>query len=180
MKRATDNLISDHQLIEEAMDVMEQITMSENPEPEHLETIVTFIREFADVCHHAKEEGLLFPKLVEKGMPSRQGPIGVMLMEHDKGRGYVKAMAENVTLYKNGNKDALQDVYLNMKGYISLLRDHIQKENNILFRMTDNYLDEEEQKELIDQFSHSEASSDGYQKKQQFIASLKEITAVYQ
>ena len=36
-----------------------------------------------------------------------------------------------------------------MRGYIVLLRNHIAKENNVLFRMADNVLSEEEQQELF-------------------------------
>lgn len=180
MKRATENLINDHLLIEEMMDVMEQITARENPEAMHLELIVDFIREFADGCHHAKEEGLLFPKLIEKGMPGKQGPIGVMLMEHEKGRSYVKGMAEGIESYKSGNKASLQDVYQNMNGYITLLRDHIQKENNILFRMADNFLTEEEHLELLSQFDQSEGCSPGFEKKQHFISRIKELAIIPQ
>ena len=127
MKKATDNLIDDHTIIQEVMNIMERITSAKEPDVEHLEFIVTFIREFADGCHHAKEEGLLFPKLVAKGIPKDHGPIGMMLMEHEEGRNFVKGMADNLELYKSGNKEALKAVYRNMTGYVNLLRDHIAK-----------------------------------------------------
>lgn len=178
MRKATDNLIDDHLLIGEVMDVMEQITTMENPDVEHLEYILTFIREFADGCHHAKEEDLLFPRLIEKGMPGKQGPIGVMLMEHVQGRSYVKGMADNIVLYKAGEKDALKNIYLNMNGYVGLLRDHINKETNILFRMADNFLTGEEQTQLLRLFDQSEALSPGYKRKQEFLERIKEFTTV--
>ena len=180
MKLATDNLIDDHVLIVEVMDFMDYITTIDNPDVEHLEFIVSFIREFADGHHHAKEEGLLFPKLVEKGMPKEQGPIGVMLSEHDKGRAYVKGMAENISLYKSGKNEALKAVYLNMKGYTSLLRDHIHKENNILFKMADNFLSGEEQNQLLEKFNQEETANNVQSKKEHFISRIKEFTAVYQ
>lgn len=178
--KATENLIEDHALILEALDVMEQITTTDNPDIEHLDYMINFIRNFADGCHHGKEEKLLFPKLVEKGMPEKQGPIGVMLMEHDKGRAYVKSLAENIQLYKEGDKEALQDAYRDLKGYASLLRDHISKENNILFRMADNFLTAEEQSQLLSQFCSSESFCSGPDKKQQFLDRFKEFAAVYQ
>ncbi len=142
--------------------------------------MISFIKEFPDGCHHGKEERLLFPKLIEKGMPDRQGPIGVMLMEHDQGRGYVKSLAENIRLYKEGDKEALQAAYGDMKGYITLLREHIHKENNILFRMADNFLTAEEQSQLLSQFCTSESFCTGLVKKQQFLDRFKEFAAVYQ
>lgn len=180
MKKATENLIEDHDLIIKALNVMEQISSNDSPDIIHLDFIISFIKEFADGCHHGKEEKLLFPKLIEKGMPEKQGPIGVMLMEHDQGRSYVKSMAENINLYKNGDKKALQAAYRDMKAYISLLIDHISKENNILFRMADNFLTAEEHSQLLNQFCTSESFCTGPDKKQYFLEKFKEFSVAYQ
>jgi len=41
-----------------------------------LESIVAFLRTFADRCHHGKEETFLFPALIRRGVPSHGCPIG--------------------------------------------------------------------------------------------------------
>jgi hemerythrin-like domain-containing protein len=179
VKKATDNLIDDHTVIQEVMDIMERITAVKDPNIEHLEFIVTFIREFADGCHHAKEEGLLFPKLVDKGIPKDHGPIGMMLMEHEEGRNFVRGMAENIPSYKAGNKEALKVVYLNMIGYVNLLRDHIAKENNVLFRMADQVLTNQEQTLLLDQFGMAESVNLGQDKIDNYLVHVKELKAIY-
>jgi hemerythrin-like domain-containing protein len=179
MKRATEDLINNHTIIQKVMDVMERITKVKDPDSEHLEFIVSFIREYADGFHHAKEEGLLFPKLVEKGIPNEFGPVGMMLREHDEGRKYVKGMADNISLYKSGKRDALQDVYLNMRSYISLLRNHITKEDNILFRMADQVLSDEEQTRLLEQFSKTESSGIGKARIDAFLVKIQEMEAIY-
>jgi len=180
MKRATDNLIDDHTIIQEVMDIMERITTVKDPSVEHLEFIVTFIREYADGFHHAKEEGLLFPKLVDKGISKEFGPIGMMLREHEEGRNFVKGMAENLELYKSGKKEALEAVYQNMTGYVNLLRDHISKENNILFRMADQVLSDDEQSTLLNQFAMAQANNIGQDKIDKYLARVNELTSVYQ
>jgi hypothetical protein len=73
-----------------------------------------FFRNFADRCHHSKEEDELFPKMVEHGIPKEGGPIGVMLMEHDQGRAFVRGMseaAEQQQLY-----DAFEQIELKRTG----------------------------------------------------------------
>ena len=40
-----------------------------------------FFAQFADKCHHAKEEDVFFPLLKQRGIPEQGGPIGVMLHE---------------------------------------------------------------------------------------------------
>lgn len=153
MKRATENLENDHQHILQLIDVMEQMVKIAEPNVSHLEEIVTLIRQFADGLHHAKEEKLLFPLMEEKGFSPLQGPVAVMLAEHDQGRNFVKSIAENIELYKNGQTQNLAFIYASMLGYAELLSNHISKENNILFRMADNAFTRENQETLLIEFS---------------------------
>jgi hemerythrin-like domain-containing protein len=156
MNTSTENLENDHVHILKLIDVMGRIIGTGNPETDHLESIVDIIRNFADGLHHAKEENQFFPFLAKRGFSLSQGPVAVMLHEHVIGREYVKGMAENIALYKGGNSAALGKVYSNMAGYAELLQNHIGKENNILFRMADRALSEEDHKALLDQFRETE------------------------
>ena len=156
MRTATDNLKNDHVHILRLIAVMEAITQMPEPNTEHVETIVELIRNFADGLHHNKEENLLFPKMAEKGFSFEKGPVAVMMHEHEQGRIFTKGVAENMELYKTGDLRAIADVYKNMLGYAELLTAHISKENNILFRMADNALSEEEQQKLLSEFEKAE------------------------
>jgi Uncharacterized conserved protein len=158
MTTATANLENDHVHILRLTDVMEHITQSNEVNVEHLEIIVELIRNFADGLHHNKEENLLFPKMVEKGFSFQQGPIAVMMHDHVQGRNYVKGMTEHIALYKAGHSGALAAIYENMTGYVNLLRAHIGKENNVLFRMADNALSDDEQQNLLHEFKKVESN----------------------
>ncbi|MFN8258990.1 MAG: hemerythrin domain-containing protein [Bacteroidales bacterium] len=159
MTTATQNLENDHVYILKLIDTMEIATMQEKPVIENLKTMVSLIRNFADGLHHAKEENLLFPKMEERGFSSQVGPVAVMLHEHVIGRNYVKGMAEGIVEFEKGNGQGLKSIYQNMNGYIELLRNHINKENNILFRMADNALSENDQQELLAKFEEVEAAT---------------------
>lgn len=152
MDRATQNLENDHQNILKLIEAMEAMTKISEPNISHLEEVVALIKQFADGLHHAKEETLLFPLMAEKGFSMQQGPVAVMLMDHDQGRAFVKGMAENIQMYKNGVSDSLPLIYENMLGYAELLTSHIAKENNILFHMADNVFSLDNQRSLLDQF----------------------------
>lgn len=158
MKTATQNLEDDHVHILKLTDVMEQMTYNNDPDPADLETIVDIIRNFADGIHHAKEEDLLFPLLSKRGFSMHQGPVAVMMNEHVTGRNFVAGMTDNIALYRHGDKNALSLVYRNMRGYAELLRSHISKENNILFRMADRVLSKEDQEILLSEFIKTESS----------------------
>lgn len=102
---------------------------------------VTFIRLYADALHHGKEEDLLFPALIERGMPKDGGPVAVMLHEHRLGRGFAKTMAEALPDAQRGDAAAGDRLATAGRRYIHLIRDHIMKEDNVLFDMADQMID---------------------------------------
>lgn len=158
METATKNLEDDHVHILKMIDVMEKIIRDKASDIVHIETIVDIIRNFADGIHHAKEENLFFPYLEDKGFSPQQGPVAVMLHEHELGREFVKNISDNISLFKAGNKSVLTEIHYNMNGYADLLRNHIAKENNILFKMADRVLSDSDQKVLLKSFGEAEIS----------------------
>ncbi|MDK1019174.1 MAG: hemerythrin domain-containing protein [Actinomycetota bacterium] len=101
---------------------------------------ITFFRLFADACHHGKEEDLLFPGMEAQGMSRDTGPIAVMLYEHDQGRAFVATMAGSLEGARSGDNQAGDDLRTAADGFISLIVDHISKEDNILFNMADGMI----------------------------------------
>lgn len=178
MKRATENLETDHQHILLLIEVMEELVKISEPNVSHLEEVVTLIRQFADGLHHAKEENLLFPLMEEKGFSPVQGPVAVMLAEHTQGRAYVQGMAENIEHYKNGQKQHLAFIYSNMLGYTELLSNHIGKENNILFRMADNVFTQENQETMLNQFASIDQGGGG-PSAAEYIQRIKILSHIY-
>lgn len=179
MKTATQNLENDHVQILRLIEVMERITKSADPIVEHLELIVRIIREFADGLHHAKEEQLLFPLMVQKGFSNESGPVAVMLHDHAEGRNFVKGMAENISLYKQGEASALKAIYNNTLGYADLLKNHIHKENNVLFRMADNAFTIAEQESLLIDFEKVENKQKNGQTKEDYVAQIDALAGFY-
>lgn len=116
---------------------------------------VEFFRLFADACHHAKEEDMLFPMLESRGIPREGGPIGVMLYEHQLARGFTRDMAEALAAIERGEADGRQRFHTAAGQYIDLLTNHIFKEDNVLFRMGDHVLTDEDQRSLGGRFCES-------------------------
>ena len=150
-----------------------------DPDINHLEQIVDIIRNFADGLHHAKEENLFFPLLAERGFSPTQGPVAVMLHEHALGRNFVKGMADSITLFKSGNKAASVEIFRNMKGYSELLRNHISKENNILFRMADNALSESDHNNLLTKFEEAEKNHVQPADSRKYSEQIKDLASFY-
>jgi hemerythrin-like domain-containing protein len=145
----------------------------------HLDRIVEFFRVFADQCHHSKEEELLFPELEKCGIPKERGPIAVMLSEHTQGRALVRDMGEAVADLKAGKSKARGKFIENAKGYMDLLTQHINKENNVLFPMGDRCLSPEIQKELVEKFDIVEREKIGAGTHEQFHRLLEQLKEKY-
>jgi len=58
-----------------------------------------------------------------------------MLAEHGQARAFTRALREAAQNLQQREPSARDEVIMNALAYVSLLRQHIQKENNILFSM---------------------------------------------
>lgn len=148
----------EHQVILRVLDVLQNLLDASDEggelEVEPVGRCVEFFRLFADACHHAKEEDLLFPVLEERGIPNEGGPIGVMLHEHRLARGFVQRMGQALERIRCGEQSTQTAVELERAGreYIELLRLHIAKEDNVLFMMGDQAMTEDDQTRLTASF----------------------------
>jgi hemerythrin-like domain-containing protein len=117
-----------------------------------LERIVVFLREFADRCHHGKEEALLFPALIRRGVPSHGCPIGGLTMEHQKGRVMVGELADAIRGYAAGEPPAREDLVKSLRALVAFYPNHIWKEDYLLFPLAGKVLTPEDQQELMNKF----------------------------
>ncbi len=120
---------------------------------------VDFIRNYADRFHHAKEEDVLFKALVENGMPAENSPVAAMLMAHDQGRAFVRGMEEGAKKALAGDRSQVAAIAENAYGYIALLRDHIDKEDNILYPLAERVLPEALRPAMVESYAQAEAKT---------------------
>lgn len=180
---ATGQLKEEHEGILLMLNILEKVSSRlesrERVDQDHPEKIVEFFRIFADKCHHGKEEDLLFPEMEKAGVPKERGPIGVMLTEHDQGRGHVRGMAEAALRLKAGDLGAGPEFSGHARKYIALLRQHIEKENNILFPMGDRVLSPKKQDELLEAFEKLEKEKIGEGTHEVFHRLLRDLQEIY-
>lgn len=181
--KATKQLKDEHQSVLLALSILEKINQKlkkeEQVDIEHLEQLLEFIKVFVDKCHHSKEEDLLFPAMEKAGVPNESGPIGMMLEEHDLGRNYVKDFAKAVEEFKKSNKKAIIKIIQSTSGYITLLQDHIDKEDNILYMIADAHLSSKKQDELLKGFEKIEEEKIGLGKHEEFHHMLGNLKKIY-
>jgi hemerythrin-like domain-containing protein len=160
----TDVLRHEHTVILLVVDAMERqaaaIRAGGPLDAEAVEKMVEFTREFSDGCHHAKEERVLFPTLQEAS-PMANGPVTVMLGEHDQGRAYVRAITAALPAAAAGDEAAKMTVADNLAGYATLLRMHIEQENQVLFPFAERTLSAEDTAHLAREFERIEEEETG-------------------
>jgi hemerythrin-like domain-containing protein len=142
MTSPTDILRSEHDLILRALTMVSNAALKlerGQAVPDAWWTdAIEWLRSFADVNHHMKEENLLFPALEKAGIPNEGGPIGVMLAEHVEGRGLIATIERGAGAVRVNAA----------RRYVNMLRAHIDKENSVLFVMADGVLDDAAQESL--------------------------------
>jgi len=161
MPTPIEQLKAEHRIIEKALNglsgLCDRLERGEAVEPAGFDRLLEFLGKFADLRHHQKEEKCLFPALGLHGVARDRGPIGVMLQEHCTGRALIAHMKRAATAYENHSPNAAAQFADSARNYVTLLREHIAKEDSVLFRIAEGLLDEHALRSLQDEFETLEA-----------------------
>ena len=156
MPRPTELLKEDHRVIERMLKVLtaasDRLDKGQEVDVSVFERSLEFIRQFADYTHHGKEEDILFNAIEAAGIPKDGGPVGVMLEEHDEGRKGVQKMAQGREKFKAGDKSAAPQIVRGARDYVYVLRNHIPKEDDILYPLADEVVNAKVHGEMLERF----------------------------
>jgi len=168
---AIETLMNEHRVIERVLDGLiawtDEVRRKGTTDKEELGRFVTFIREFADTCHHGKEELILFATMVEHGFPRDGGPVAVMLHEHEQGRALVRILRDRVAQQEPWSDADRQEIAEIARGFATLLRAHIHKEDAVLYPMAEQHLPPEAMEAVADaceKFEQDEARAGAHEK----------------
>jgi hemerythrin-like domain-containing protein len=139
--KCIDLLIHDHKVILRALEVLDDMAIcagnDETLDREDVESLLRFLRRFADDHHQTKEESALFPQLM-RTPAAKDGPLRQMIFEHDQERSLVEGLEEALNTRKGP-----EFVHFATR-LSSLLRAHIDKEDNALFKIAELHLSSEQ------------------------------------
>ena len=156
----TQILMQEHVVIEKVLAAMERLAeRADRGQPldrTAFDKVLEFLSGYADTGHHMKEEEALFPALVDCGMPVLGSPIGVMLHEHEEGRTHLRAMRQALADLDRDPEGARRRLVVQARDYAYLLRQHIEKENQILFQMADQMLDAAAVQNVLRKFAEAD------------------------
>jgi hemerythrin-like domain-containing protein len=151
MNKPVEDLEKEHRIIEKILAsiavIIEKIEAGGEVGNDLLKDIVNFMKNFADKCHHGKEETHLFSLLEKIGVPVKGCPLGILILEHQKARMLVKELSE-----AENAKAGLPA----LRGIFALYPGHIWKEDFLLFPMTEKMLAAEQLEKLAGDFESVE------------------------
>jgi hemerythrin-like domain-containing protein len=163
--QAIEMLMNEHRIIEQVLACLEELAgrcaAGEVLDLGSARQLVDFFENFADGCHHRKEETRLFPMLEARGLARDQGPTSVMRHEHEEGRGYLAAMNTAVEAALHGETNAGQTFAKQAQDYAALMRQHILKEDHCLFPAAERLLTETDHFALVHSFDRVEKTEVG-------------------
>ncbi len=167
--KCTDFLMQEHKIILRGLDILDHMAdRVEHNQPvpaEDIETILRFLRLFADDYHQLKEESALFPELRRTSAGSQE-PLRRMTFEHDQERSLVEGL-EDALRTKRGMEFAHF-----ARRLTELIRTHIRKEDNILFPIAEQCLSEEQDERVTAELRQFQISTD-------FLADLHRLEWTY-
>ena len=147
----------EHRLIERMITLVQQklnqIESTNQVNPLFIDTVVDFIRIYADRTHHGKEEDILFKKLSNKQMSDQNRRImDELVNEHVLGRKTTKELVEANAQYRAGEKTALAVIVSKLKRLVDFYPKHIEKEDKVFFPAYMQYLSDEEDQLMLKEF----------------------------
>lgn len=100
-----------------------------------LEDCVDFMKVYADVHHHGKEEAILFKMMLEYLGPVADKMVNLgMMTEHNLGRYHIESL-EKAVINLDEEPTTIQkvEVITHALAYADLLLRHLEKENKVLY-----------------------------------------------
>ncbi len=156
-------LMIEHRLIERMIRLMAQeqdrlqANIAVSPEfafvePRFLQAAVSFLRDYADACHHGKEEEILFAALQAKPLsPAHRRILQQLQAEHRWGREATQRLAFATQRFLQGQEEAVTDILTGLEALVTFYPAHIAAEDQEFFLPVLAYFSPAEQAALLQQ-----------------------------
>ncbi len=150
-------LMIEHRLIERMIGLMKEelgrIRSSGRVNSRFIDTVVDFLRTYADRTHHGKEEDILFRELSKKALSGMHQKIMEELVEeHKVARKTVGGLVQANARYLQGDNKVVDELLRLLEKLIKFYPEHIRKEDKDFFIPCMKYFSKKEQQDMLDEF----------------------------
>jgi hemerythrin-like domain-containing protein len=135
MPKIIDILLEEHRSIEKLLGVLEHeleiFDRGERPDYEVLQTIIDYFLDFPEACHHPKEEAI-FARLMARDAAAAKG-FGDVEAEHESESRRLHSVARAVQSVLADQEFLRESFHIAMQDFIVHQRQHLEKEERLLF-----------------------------------------------
>ncbi len=147
----------EHRLIEKILNIvsseLDMIKNERKVNPVFIDTIVDFIRIYADRTHHGKEEDILFYRLENKSLANDDKKMmRDLINEHVNARKVVSELVNAKNQYVKGDSGSIDIIIEKLAFLINFYPEHISKEDKIFFPKTEKYFSDAELDDMLKDF----------------------------
>ncbi|MBP1749571.1 MAG: hypothetical protein H6Q52_2110 [Deltaproteobacteria bacterium] len=147
-------LMMEHRVIEKMIGIIENevdwCDQNGSINIELIDTVIDFIQNYGDRCHHGKEEEILFRELKKKQMSDEHTVImNELIREHRQSKAKVAELIEARDRLLQGDKMALPVIIECLRFLKSLYPAHIEREDKLFFQPSMDYFSAQEKDELL-------------------------------
>jgi hemerythrin-like domain-containing protein len=154
--KVTQALIDDHLLIERVLVCLEKaaerLENGQEIRPDYFSDVINFNKGFIENIHQKAEEAVLFEAMIKHGLPKKDRSLTIVILEHEQSQLYIRRMHSAVERWQSGDQNAQREVIRNALGFVSLLRQHIQDEDNKLYPKAIKIIPEAAQPDVMEAF----------------------------
>jgi len=148
----------EHRLMERMIRLMklemDRIGEYGSADADFIDSAVIFMKSFADVCHHGKEEKIFFDKLSEKPLPDElKSLMADLVQEHVLMRKLTNDLVRAKDDYMQRKTEAKAEIIMSLNSLVELYPRHIEKEDKHFFMPVMGYLSAVEKDEMLRAFS---------------------------
>lgn len=155
--QARGPLMIEHRLIERMISVIRHIIQRHESagliDPYEIDTVVDFIKTYADRTHHGKEEDIMFRDLDKKPLSNgHRRMMNDLISDHVYGRKITAALVDANNRYRGGDASAVDKIVECLKTLTEFYPPHISKEDKIFFPASRTYLSDDEDQAMLQEF----------------------------
>ncbi len=165
MSEPSDILRDEHEVIEHLLHVLaamaERVDPGERVARSDVDDALEVVVNFADKCHHAKEEKALFPVLVQASPKEGARLVRRLEGDHEAGRHLVAALRSAAPRLESGDAKIRAQFAKDARSYVVLLTEHIAQETQQLLPMIDRVLPAQRREALGAEFDRIEREETG-------------------
>lgn len=150
-----DILLEEHKLVDRVFAIIEKVRDKLEDKEEVPATVfwklVEFIRGYADVIHHSKEEDILFEQMREHDeelSDEVQDNIAVLIEEHIEALDLANEMHKGIRAYRRGKPEARKNILDSVDNYLKIMKPHFKMEEDEAFPAMVDVLSQEEKDKM--------------------------------